>query len=210
MYIPPYTDGAYYDMLSIMNYMRPGGLVGYVTDCYLCATDNFDWFIEQRTLSEEMAGLGYVYTSLVCVMYYDREVKIVLFCCMNVSALYLSHASLPVVVECAGNVILAAHSSILRSGVVPVFSVMSVVVFGNWYLLDVYAVIVADMITPVVIYFAGLPYTYILTDVISISLYCTYPVIILAQLLFSTTLSLRDFLVVTSVVYLIISFLCLI
>ena len=44
------TDGAYYDMLSIMNYMGPGGLVGNVTDSYLGATDNFDRFIEQRTL----------------------------------------------------------------------------------------------------------------------------------------------------------------
>lgn len=33
------TDGAYYDMLSIMNYMGPGGLVGNVTDSYLGATD---------------------------------------------------------------------------------------------------------------------------------------------------------------------------
>ena len=67
------TDGAYYDMLSIMNYMGPGGLVGNVTDSYLGATDNFDRFIEQRTLREEMAGLGYVNTKLVGVMYYDRE-----------------------------------------------------------------------------------------------------------------------------------------
>ena len=69
------TDGAYYDMLSIMNYMGPGGLVGNVTDSYLGATDNFDRFIEQRSHREEMAGLGYVNTKLVGVMYYDREEK---------------------------------------------------------------------------------------------------------------------------------------
>ena len=55
------TDGAYYDMLSIMNYMGPGGLVGNVTDSYLGATDNFDRFIEQRTLREEMAARPYTY-----------------------------------------------------------------------------------------------------------------------------------------------------
>ena len=107
------TDGAYYDMLSIMNYMGPGGLVGNVTDSYLGATDNFDRFIEQRTLREEMAGLGYVNTKLVGVMYYDREEKKELISGMNVRALDGSHASLPEVVECAGNVIQAAHSSIL-------------------------------------------------------------------------------------------------
>ena len=88
------TDGAYYDMLSIMNYMGPGGLVGNVTDSYLGATDNFDRFIEQRTLREEMAGLGYVNTKLVGVMYYDREEKKELISGMNVRALDGSHASL--------------------------------------------------------------------------------------------------------------------
>ena len=139
------TDGAYYDMLSIMNYMGPGGLVGNVTDSYLGATDNFDRFIEQRTLREEMAGLGYVNTKLVGVMYYDREEKKELISGMNVRALDGSHASLPEVVECAGNVIQAAHSSILGSGEEPVFSVMREVVFGNGKRLDVYAEIEADM-----------------------------------------------------------------
>ena len=86
------TDGAYYDMLSIMNYMGPGGLVGNVTDSYLGATDNFDRFIEQRTLREEMAGLGYVNTKLVGVMYYDREEKKDLISGMNVRAMDGSHA----------------------------------------------------------------------------------------------------------------------
>ena len=57
-------------------------------------------------------------------MYYDREEKKELISGMNVRALDGSHASLPEVVECAGNVIQAAHSSILGSGEEPVFSVM--------------------------------------------------------------------------------------
>ena len=36
------TDEAYYDMISIVNYMGPGGLIGNVTDSYLDAVDNFD------------------------------------------------------------------------------------------------------------------------------------------------------------------------
>ena len=183
------TDGAYYDMLSIMNYMGPGGLVGNVTDSYLGATDNFDRFIEQRTLREEMAGLGYVNTKLVGVMYYDREEKKELISGMNVRALDGSHASLPEVVECAGNVIQAAHSSILGSGEEPVFSVMREVVFGNGKRLDVYAEIEADMKTPEEINKAGRPYTYIQTDERRITRYSTNPVIIQGQKLFSTTLS---------------------
>ena len=67
-----------------------------------------------------MAGLGYVNTKLVGVMYYDREEKKELISGMNVRALDGSHASLPEVVECE-NVIQAAHSSILGSGEEPVF-----------------------------------------------------------------------------------------
>lgn len=191
------TDGAYYDMLSIMNYMGPGGLVGNVTDSYLGATDNFDRFIEQRTLREEMAGLGYVNTKLVGVMYYDREEKKELISGMNVRALDGSHASLPEVVECAGNVIQAAHSSILGSGEEPVFSVMREVVFGNGKRLDVYAEIEADMKTPEEINKAGRPYTYIQTDERRITRYSTNPVIIQGQKLFSTTLSKGDYQVET-------------
>ena len=43
------TDEAYYDMISIVNYMGPGGLIGNVTDSYLDAVDNFDRFVEQRS-----------------------------------------------------------------------------------------------------------------------------------------------------------------
>ena len=55
-----------------------------MTDSYLGATDTLTWPIEQRTLREEMAGLGYVNTKLVGVMYYDREEKKELISGMNV------------------------------------------------------------------------------------------------------------------------------
>ena len=59
------TDSAYYDMLSIVNYMSPGGLIGNVTEKYLGAADNYERFLEQRSLREELAGLGYVNTKLI-------------------------------------------------------------------------------------------------------------------------------------------------
>lgn len=58
-----------------MNYMGPGGLIGNVTDSYLDAVDNFDRFVEQRSLRQELSGLGYVNTKLVGVTYYDKEEK---------------------------------------------------------------------------------------------------------------------------------------
>ena len=134
---------------------------------------------------------------LVGVMYYDREEKKELISGMNVRALDGSHASLPEVVECAGNVIQAAHSSILGSGEEPVFSVMREVVFGNGKRLDVYAEIEADMKTPEEINKAGRPYTYIQTDERRITRYSTNPVIIQGQKLFSTTLSKGDYQVET-------------
>lgn len=69
------TDEAYYDMISIVNYMGPGGLIGNVTDSYLDAVDNFDRFVEQRSLRQELLGLGYVNTKLVGATYYDKEEK---------------------------------------------------------------------------------------------------------------------------------------
>ena len=81
------TDEAYYDMLSIVNYMGPGGLIGNVTDSYLDAVDNFDRFVEQRSLRQELSGLGYVNTKLVGVTYYDKEEKKELISGMNVRTL---------------------------------------------------------------------------------------------------------------------------
>lgn len=81
------TDEAYYDMISIVNYMGPGGLIGNVTDSYLDAVDNFDRFVEQRSLRQELLGLGYVNTKLVGATYYDKEEKKELISGMNVRTL---------------------------------------------------------------------------------------------------------------------------
>ena len=47
-------------MISIVNYMGPGGLIGNVTDSYLDAVDNFDRFVEQKSLRQDLLGLVYV------------------------------------------------------------------------------------------------------------------------------------------------------
>lgn len=114
------TDEAYYDMLSIVNYMGPGGLIGNVTDSYLDAVDNFDRFVEQRSLRQELSGLGYVNTKLVGVTYYDKEEKKELI--SGIRTLDGRQNALPKVVKCAGNVMQAAHASILGSSEKTVFS----------------------------------------------------------------------------------------
>lgn len=129
------TDEAYYDMLSIVNYMGPGGLIGNVTDSYLDAVDNFDRFVEQRSLRQELSGLGYVNTKLVGATYYDKEEKKELISGMNVRTLDGRQNALPKVAECAGNVMQAAHASFLGSSEKTVFSVMREVVLAmgkNW------------------------------------------------------------------------------
>ena len=118
------TDEAYYDMISIVNYMGPGGLIGNVTDSYLDAVDNFDRFVEQRSLRQELLGLGYVNTKLVGATYYDKEEKKELISGMNVRTLDGRQNALPKVVKCAGNVMQAAHASFLGSSEKTVFSVM--------------------------------------------------------------------------------------
>ena len=158
------TDEAYYDMLSIVNYMGPGGLIGNVTDSYLDAVDNFDRFVEQRSLRQELSGLGYVNTKLVGATYYDKEEKKELISGMNVRTLDGRQNALPKVVKCAGNVMQAAHASILGSSEKTVFSVMREVVFGNGKRLEIYTEIEADMKTPEEINKEGYPYTYIQMD----------------------------------------------
>lgn len=46
------TDEAYYDMLSIVNYMGPGGLIGNVTDSYLDAVDNLTGLLNRDPLDK--------------------------------------------------------------------------------------------------------------------------------------------------------------
>lgn len=183
------TDEAYYDMLSIVNYMGPGGLIGNVTDSYLDAVDNFDRFVEQRSLRQELSGLGYVNTKLVGATYYDKEEKKELISGMNVRTLDGRQNALPKVAECAGNVMQAAHASFLGSSEKTVFSVMREVVFGNGKKLEIYTEIKADMKTPEEINKEGHPYTYIQTDEKGVAQYSVNPVIIQGQKLFSASLS---------------------
>ena len=183
------TDEAYYDMIGIVNYMGPGGLIGNVTDSYLDAVDNFDRFVEQKSLRQELSGLGYVNTKLVGATYYDKEEKKELISGMNVRTLDGRQNALPKVVKCAGNVMQAAHASFLGSSEKTVFSVMREVVFGNGKKLEIYAEIEADMKTPEEINKEGYPYTYIQTDERGVAQYSVNPVIIHGQKLFSASLS---------------------
>ena len=183
------TDEAYYDMLSIVNYMGPGGLIGNVTDSYLDAVDNFDRFVEQRSLRQELLGLGYVNTKLVGATYYDKEEKKELISGMNVRTLDGRQNALPKVVKCAGNVMQAAHASFLGSSEKTVFSVMREGVLGNGKKLEIYTEIEADMKTPKEINKEGHPYTYIQTDERGVAQYSVNPVIIQGQKLFSASLS---------------------
>lgn len=183
------TDEAYYDMLSIVNYMGPGGLIGNVTDSYLDAVDNFDRFVEQRSLRQELSGLGYVNTKLVGVTYYDKEEKKELISGMNVRTLDGRQNALPKVVKCAGNVMQAAHASFLGNSEETVFSVMREVVFGNGKRLEIYTEIEADMKTPEEINKEGYPYTYIQMDERGVAQYSVNPVIMHGQKLFSASLS---------------------
>ena len=183
------TDEAYYDMISIVNYMGPGGLIGNVTDSYLDAVDNFDRFVEQKSLRQELSGLGYVNTKLVGATYYDKEEKKELISGMNVRTLDGRQNALSKVVKCAGNVMQAAHASFLGSSEKTVFSVMREVVFGNGKKLEIYAEIEADMKTPEEINKEGYPYTYIQTDERGVAQYSVNPVIIHGQKLFSASLS---------------------
>ena len=183
------TDEAYYDMISIVNYMGPGGLIGNVTDSYLDAVDNFDRFVEQRSLRQELLGLGYVNTKLVGATYYDKEEKKELISGMNVRTLDGRQNALPKVVKCAGNVMQAAHASFLGSSEKTVFSVMREGVLGNGKKLEIYTEIEADMKTPEEINKEGYPYTYIQTDERGVAQYSVNPVIIQGQKLFSASLS---------------------
>lgn len=183
------TDNAYYDMLSIVNYMGPSGLVGNVTENYLAAEDNYERFKGQRALREELIGLGYVNTELLGVSYYDREAKQELVSNMNVRKLEGSFLFLPETVQCAGNTMQAVHSSYLGMEKRMVLSVMKEVMFGNGKKLDIYAEIEANMEAPEELNRAKWPYTYIQMDQRGIVKYSTNPNIICGQQLFPATLA---------------------
>ena len=187
------TDGAYYDMLSIANQMKPGGLVGNVTESYLEADDNYERFTRQRSLREELIGLGYVNTGLIGVSYYDMGEKKELVGNMNVRELDEGYVSLPKVVECAGNVMQAVHPSRLGIDGRPALSVRREAVFGNGRKLDIYVEIEADMEAPEELNQEKWPYTYIHMDQDGIARYSTNPVIIRGQQLFTEPLSREDY-----------------
>ena len=182
------TDGAYYDMLSIANQMRPGGPIGNLAEEYLNAEDNYERFLSQRTLREEMAGLGYVNTKLIGVSYYERGERRELVSYMNVKELDGSQAAFPSVVECAGNTMQAAHASCLGSDARPVLSVMREAVFGNGRRLEIYAEVETDLEATEELNKEKWPYTYIQFDEDGIVRYSTNPVIIRGQKLFSEAL----------------------
>ena len=60
-------------MISIVNQMSPSGLIGNVVESYLSAEDNFDKYMGQKSLREELVKLGYVNTKLLGVNYYEQE-----------------------------------------------------------------------------------------------------------------------------------------
>ena len=76
----------------------------------------------RASLRQELSGLGYVNTKLVGVTYYDKEEKKELI--SGIRTLDGRQNALPKVVKCAGNVMQAAHASILGSSEKTVFSVM--------------------------------------------------------------------------------------
>ena len=200
MYLDQITrdmDSAYYDMLSIVNYMSPGGLIGNVTEKYLGAADNYERFLEQRSLREELAGLGYVNTKLIGASYYDRAEKRDFIGNMNIRELDGSQLHLPEVVECAGNVLQAVHGSCLGIGDSPVISVSREVVFGNGKRLDIYAEIESEMNVPEEFNKEKLPYTYIQMDADGIARYSTNPAIIRGQQLISDTLAENEYSILT-------------
>ena len=66
-------DSDYYDMIGIVNQMSPDGLIGSATERYLSSNDNYDRYLEQKFLREELIKLGYVNTKLLGITYYDPK-----------------------------------------------------------------------------------------------------------------------------------------
>lgn len=115
-------DSAYYDMISIVNQMSPSGLIGNVVESYLSAEDNFDKYMGQKSLREELVKLGYVNTKLLGVTYYDLEEQSELIRNINVRNLDQVYQTIPNVTENIENTIQAMHSSCLGIRERPVIS----------------------------------------------------------------------------------------
>lgn len=182
------TDRAYFDMLNIANQMGPNGLIGSVVETYLAAQDPFDLYVGQKTLREELVGLGYVNTKLIGANYFDAQKGKELVSCMTARKLDRQYLGVPSVAECAGNRMQAAHEDYLGIGGRTVFSVSKNAVFGNGTDLDIYVEVEAGMEVPEEINQEKRPYTVMQMDQDGIVRYSTNPVIICGQQLLSEPL----------------------
>ena len=178
-------DSAYYDMISIVNQMSPSGLIGNVVESYLSAEDNFDKYMGQKSLREELVKLGYVSTKLLGVTYYDLEEQSELIRNINGRNLDQVYQTIPNVTENIENTIQAMHSSYLGIRETPVLSVMRRVSFGNKRVLDIYAEIEPDMSVSDRLNKEKWPYTYMEMDENGIVQYSNNPVIVRGQKLLS-------------------------
>lgn len=178
-------DSDYYDMIGIVNQMSPDGLIGSVTERYLSSNDNYDRYLEQKFLREELIKLGYVNTKLLGITYYDPKEQKELIGNFNVRVLDPSYQTISKVVVGADNTIQAMHDSYLGIKETPVVSVMRRVSFGNQKMLDIYAEMEPDMSVSDQLNKEKWPYTYMEMDENGIVQYSNNPVIVQGQKILS-------------------------
>lgn len=178
-------DSNYYDMIGIVNQMSPSGLIGSVTESYLSAEDNYDRYLQQKSLREELIKLGYVNTKLLGVTYYDPKEQRELIGNFNIRVLDPTYQTISEVVKCAGNTIQAMHTSYLGIMDKPVISVIRRVSFGNKQKLDIYAEIESDMSASDQFNKEKWPYTYMEMDENGIVQYSNNSVIVRGQKILS-------------------------
>ena len=175
-------DSDYYDMIGIVNQMSPDGLIGSATERYLSSNDNYDRYLEQKFLREELIKLGYVNTKLLGITYYDPKEQKELIGNFNVRVLDPTYQT---VVVGADNTNHAMHDSYLGIKETPVVSVMRRVSFGNQKMLDIYAEIEPDMSVSDQLNKEKWPYTYMEMDENGIVQYSNNPVIVRGQKILS-------------------------
>lgn len=178
-------DSDYYDMIGIVNQMSPDGLIGSATERYLSSNDNYDRYLEQKFLREELIKLGYVNTKLLGITYYDPKEQKELIGNFNVRVLDPSYQTISKVVVGADNTIQAMHDSYLGIKETPVVSVMRRVSFGNQKMLDIYAEIEPDRSVSDQLNKEKWPYTYMEMDENGIVQYSNNPVIVRGQKILS-------------------------
>ena len=178
-------DSDYYDMIGIVNQMSPDGLIGSATERYLSSNDNYDRYLEQKFLREELIKLGYVNTKLLGITYYDPKEQKELIGNFNVRVLDPSYQTISKVVVGADNTIQAIHDSYLGIKETPVVSVMRRVSFGNQKMLDIYAEMEPDMSVSDQLNKEKWPYTYMEMDENGIVQYSNNPVIVRGQKILS-------------------------